>query len=311
MRNHIFPSGISPILPLALGTASYGSSIPEKDAFTMLDLFYAKGGRIIDTAHAYAYWVPNGAGASEKTIGVWVEKNKLRKEIHIVTKGGNIILGLDRSRITVNDIRSDLNESLSRLRVDELDVFFLHRDDPLRPPEALIEILNTAVEGFSIKVLGCSNWRAERIRKANNYALKHKLRPFGISQIGYSCAAINSEAVSDKTSVYMDSSEYDFYSESNFPLIAYNAQASGFFSLYEKHLAGTADTEKIKSLFPLYDNEKNRMCFTDLKKTADTRNISLTAASVEMLVEKSPFPVFPVIGPRNMAQLKDSLDSLF
>jgi len=43
---------------LCLGAGNLGSSIPQAEAFTLLDAFVAQGGNFLDTAHVYANWNP-------------------------------------------------------------------------------------------------------------------------------------------------------------------------------------------------------------------------------------------------------------
>ena len=85
------PSTNLSVFPIALGTASFGTAIPDDQAFRLLDFYHLKGGNLLDTAFIYSTWRTGGQKASERTIGAWLTKNDLRKEIVVDTKGGTII----------------------------------------------------------------------------------------------------------------------------------------------------------------------------------------------------------------------------
>ena len=57
-----------------LGALSFGTRVDEKTSFDLLDQFTDLGGRWIDTANNYAFWIdPSGLGGqSETVIGHWL-----------------------------------------------------------------------------------------------------------------------------------------------------------------------------------------------------------------------------------------------
>ena len=71
------------------------------------------------------------------------------------------------SRMSPREIVSDIEDSLRHLQVETIDLYYLHRDDPARPVSEIMETLNAQVRAGKIRHLGCSNWRAPRIREAN------------------------------------------------------------------------------------------------------------------------------------------------
>jgi aryl-alcohol dehydrogenase-like predicted oxidoreductase len=90
---------------LALGTATYGSAIPEGTAFRMMDAYAEAGGNVFDTANVYASWLPDGEGASERTIGKWLAVQGRGGEFLVSTKGAHPDLGTGRKRVSRADIR--------------------------------------------------------------------------------------------------------------------------------------------------------------------------------------------------------------
>jgi len=77
---------------LVLGTMYFGTKVPEKDCFAILDRYVELGGRYIDTANNYADWIhiPNTRlAASERVLGKWLMCNSgIQKHLTITTKLG-------------------------------------------------------------------------------------------------------------------------------------------------------------------------------------------------------------------------------
>jgi aryl-alcohol dehydrogenase-like predicted oxidoreductase len=105
---------------ISLGTCSFGSNIPDDQAFRIFDAHFEAGGNFIDTAHVYSAREENGDGAAERCTGAWLWKNGVRDKIVISTKGGHPPLsGFTIGRCSYEELDSDLNESLDRLGVDQ------------------------------------------------------------------------------------------------------------------------------------------------------------------------------------------------
>ena len=66
------PNSPLEVSAICLGCGPFGTGIARDDAWRLLDAFVERGGNFLDTAHIYQAWLPNGAGASEKTIGSWM-----------------------------------------------------------------------------------------------------------------------------------------------------------------------------------------------------------------------------------------------
>jgi aryl-alcohol dehydrogenase-like predicted oxidoreductase len=148
---------------IVLGTAKLGLEGRES-AFDMLDAYVELGGRHIDTAHIYSDWIPGERGRSETVLGEWLRARGNRDQLVITTKGAhpprdNITAGRsDRA-----SIRKDCEESLTRLGVEQVDLYYLHRDEPSRPVAEMIETLQELQREGKIKAFGGSNWQPARI----------------------------------------------------------------------------------------------------------------------------------------------------
>ena len=168
-----------PVSRLVQGTMWMKSSELDS-AFAALDAFLAAGGNCFDTAHIY------GLGDNERTVGQWIHSRGVRDEIVILGKGAHH--SPDRKRVTPFDIQSDIHDSLARFKIDHIDLYLLHRDDPAQPVGPIVETLHAAREAGQIHAYGGSNWSVERLREANKYAAAHGLTPFVVSSPQFSLA---------------------------------------------------------------------------------------------------------------------------
>lgn len=115
----------------------------------------------------------------EKAIGEWLRARGCRDQIILATKGAHPpFQDMHAGRLDRASIQSDLAASLEALGVENVDVYYLHRDDESRPVGEILETLNGFVEEGRVKLLGASNWKTARLREANAYAAAHGLKGF-------------------------------------------------------------------------------------------------------------------------------------
>ena len=104
---------------IALGAVEFGSTIPKKESFALMDAFFEKGGTVFDTARVYCDWLENGANKSESTLGEWVKERGLRERVWLSTKGGHPPQSdLHVSRVDEKNVKADLEASLKYLQTD-------------------------------------------------------------------------------------------------------------------------------------------------------------------------------------------------
>lgn len=289
---------------ICLGTHKFGTSIPRDQAFALMDELCACGGNFIDTAHVYAAWIPGGAGASERTIAAWLKSRGLRNEFIVATKGG-CPEARRNSRISPRDIAKDLTESLERLEIDSVDLYWLHRDDPEVPVAVILGVLNEHLGAGRIGAIGASNWTPQRLEEANAYARRNGLVGFRASQVGWSLAGINLGAVGDPTTLYMNESMWAYHEATKMPVVAYSSQANGFFGgTYDAYI-GTDRLPKDTRVAELYFSPDNFDRLQRAKQLAQHYGCSANQVALAYLLSQ-PFPVYPIVGCRTVEQVRDS-----
>ena len=158
------------IAPLVLGGNVFGWTADKDASFEVLDAFVAGGGTMIDTADVYSAWVSgHKGGESEAMIGEWLKASGKRDEVLIATKVG-MLPGEGGAKLAPTRIAAACEASLKRLGTDRIDLYFAHQDDEETPQEAALEAFGKLVAAGKVRVLGASNFRAARLKSANDAA---------------------------------------------------------------------------------------------------------------------------------------------
>jgi len=137
--------------PLVLGCMNFGKRTPEAEARRIIDVAFERGIRHFDTANAYV------DGVSETIVGKALGAR--RSDVHIATKVGV----WRREGLTPERVRAALDESLARLAMDQVDVYYLHLPDRDTPIEATLEGVRDVLASGKARHFGISNfasWQA-------------------------------------------------------------------------------------------------------------------------------------------------------
>ena len=292
---------------VALGTDYFGSTVDRKTSMGLMDRYLEAGGNVIDTAELYARWVPGGEFQSEKTIGEWLRERGTRDQVILSTKGAHPHLeSMDKPRLSKADLQTDLEGSLRRLGVEQIDLYWLHRDSPGYPVEEVLETLEGFRQAGKIKHAGFSNWTQPRAEEAARVAQALHVEGFVASQNLWSLATVN-RAGADPTWAYVDEPFARWHAEHDFAAFPYLSQASGYFRRLER---GTLDQVPPDArVRVLYDHQENRDRYQRIHTIQAEYGYSAAQIVLGYLTSQ-PFPVFPLIGPKSLADLEDSLQSM-
>ena len=130
--------------------AFFGQGESEEEAFAIMDGAWSLGIRDFDTADAY------GGGRSETWIGRWRartgnEPTLTTKVFHSV-EGHPDDHGLSRERIL-----RQIDGSLARLGVEQVDMYLIHEPDPTTPIDETLDALEEVMRAGKVKAIGASN----------------------------------------------------------------------------------------------------------------------------------------------------------
>jgi aryl-alcohol dehydrogenase-like predicted oxidoreductase len=134
---------------------------------------------LIDTADTYG-----NRGASESILGECLGDR--RKDIVLATKCG---LPMDEARLLQGASRryilSAAEASLKRLNTDWIDLYIIHRPDPLTPIDETLRALDDLVRAGKVRYTGCSTFAAWQVVEAQWTARHHNLNHFVTCQDQY------------------------------------------------------------------------------------------------------------------------------
>ncbi len=128
--NHIRGSDLI-VSELCLGTMTFGQQNSQQDAVALLDYAYDNGINFFDTAEMYPVPVSSATqGLSERYLGCWLS-GKERGKVVVATKISGPGRGLhwlreDSQRLSPTDICQAVDESLTRLGTDYIDIYQIH-----------------------------------------------------------------------------------------------------------------------------------------------------------------------------------------
>jgi aryl-alcohol dehydrogenase-like predicted oxidoreductase len=172
------------VTPLALGGNVFGWTADEPTSFAVLDAFVAHGGNAIDTADGYSYWVPgHQGGESETVIGRWLKQRGRRDDVVVATKVG---WWEKRKGLKRDNIIEGCEESLRRLGVETIDLYWLHRDDEQTPPAEFLGALDKLVRAGKVRAVGASNFAVARFKAALGESKRKSFVSFVAQQPEYS-----------------------------------------------------------------------------------------------------------------------------
>lgn len=160
-----------------IGGARYGAS-DDDEAIRAIHAALDAGITCFDTAPSY------GNGHAEGVLGKALGSR--RPEAMIVTKGGMIwdeksfVLGQDSSR---EYLVKGLDDSLSRLGTDYVDLFLLHWPDATTPLVEVAANLESLVASGKARAIGVCNLKEDQLREI---AVATKTSPIVASQVGFS-----------------------------------------------------------------------------------------------------------------------------
>ncbi|PSR52666.1 oxidoreductase [Adhaeribacter arboris] len=145
------------------GTGIWGPPPDREEAIRVLQRTVELGINFIDTADSY------GPHVSEELIAEAL--HPYPADLVIATKGGLLRTGPNQWPINAHPdhLREALEGSLRRLKLNQIDLYQLHRVDPEVPYEKTLEFLQKVQEEGLVKHIGLSEVTVDQIKKAQEY----------------------------------------------------------------------------------------------------------------------------------------------
>ena len=260
-------SGIS-VQPMALGGNVFGWNVDQATSFTVLDAFVDAGLNLIDTADVYSAWAPgNQGGESETIIGEWLAKSGKRDEVVIATK---VAKWASHRGLAPATIQAAAEDSLRRLGIETIDLYFAHEDDRSVPLADTLGAFARLIEQGKVRAIGASNYSAERFAEALAVSAAHGLPRYEVLQPEYNLLARKGYEADLQALVR----------EHEIGVISYYALASGFLTGKYRSEADIGKSATRAAAVGKYLNGHGLRVLTALDDVA--RRLDATAAQVAL-----------------------------
>jgi aryl-alcohol dehydrogenase-like predicted oxidoreductase len=278
------------VFPICLGGNVFGWSADEEQSFAVLDAYFEAGGNFIDTADVYSAWAPgNVGGESEIIIGRWIKKRGNRDKIIVATKVGK---HPSLSGLSPKTIRTAIEQSLDRLQVDCIDLYYAHADDEQTPLEETLRTFDALQQEGKARYIAASNYSAQRLAEALQISADHGLVRYVALQQHYNLVERDQ----------YEGELADVVEREGLSSIPYFALASGF--LTGKYRPSSKVDSKRAEKALSYLNERGIKILSALDSVAAANSTSVTAVALAWLAAQ-PTVIAPIASARTVEQVPD------
>lgn len=282
---------------VCLGMMGFGQdpdrpwALSEDDAEPIVRAAVEGGVTFFDTADTYS------KGQSEIVTGRLLPRFLSRDEYVVATKvfmpmhpgenGG----GLSRKHIL-----SAIDSSLTRLGLDHVDLYQIHRWDPRTPIEETMEALHDVVRAGKARYLGASSMYAWQFATAQHVAERHGWTPFVSMQNHYNLLYREEER-----------EMIPYCVETGIGVIPWSPLARGTLTR-PPGAAPTARSETDRFTPVLYTNDADREVVAAVQQVAAERSVPMAQVALAWLLQR-PGVTAPIVGATAPGHLADALEA--
>jgi aryl-alcohol dehydrogenase-like predicted oxidoreductase len=277
---------------LCMGTMTFGREADKDAARAIFNQCRDAGINFFDCANVYSH------GKAETILGELI--SDCREDLVVTSKfAGSMGSGPNTDGASRRHLMGSLEASLKRLKTDYIDIYFLHRFDEHTPLEETLRALDDVVAQGKVRYTGVSNFAAWQIAKALGVSARNGWTSFHCVQPMYNLVKRQAEV----EILPLAESE-------NLAVISYNPLGGGI-------LSGKYGPDRTTGQGRLTGDDMYRrrygeqwmyaaaVKFTQFARDKGYHPVSLAVA----WVAHHPAVTAPIIGARNVEQLKDSLQA--
>lgn len=313
------------LLPeICLGTMTFGEQNTQEQAFQQLDYALDQGLYFWDTAEMYPVPPkPETQGATERIIGNWIAARGGRDKLFLASKiagpsqGGSHIRD-GKTRFVADEISAAIDQSLSRLQTDYIDLYQLHwpqrptnffgklgygnaeaaEDRAVTDLEETLTALQDEIKKGRIRYIGLSNETPWGTMKFLHLAEKLGLSKFVSVQNPYNLLNRTYEIGMSEIAQY-----------ENVGLLAYSPLAFGYLTGKFRHGARPANARvTLFSRFSRYSNPESEWATEQYAQLAEQHGLTLTQLALAFIKQQF-FVTSTIIGATNLDQLKENIQA--
>ncbi len=280
---------------LCLGCMMFGGKTNPTDSYAIIDRGLDAGLNFLDTANVYSI------GRSEEVTGEALKRNGKRQDVILATKvHGRMGEGPNQMGNSRRHIIEQCESSLRRLQTDYIDLYQLHRPDPLIPIDETLRALDDLVRSGKVRYLGTSTFAAWQLVESLWVSKEYGLNRVVCEQPPYHLLdrRIERELI-PMAQTY------------GFGVIPWSPLAGGM--LTGKYRRGEEPPEDSRwasyATNPMQRRRWNEAIFDaiePLEELAKGKGCTLSQFALAWCLAQ-PGITSPIIGPRTMEQLEDNL----
>ena len=278
--------------PIVLGGNVFGWTLDEKESFKILDEFQDMGFNTIDTADVYSRWADgNKGGESESILGKWMKQKGNRDKINIITKVGSD-MGQGQKDISEKHILQAVEDSLSRLQTDHIDLYLSHWDDEKTPVEETLGAYQKLIKEGKLRFIGASNFGEKRLRSSLEASEEKDLPRYEVFQPEYN--------LYDRSG--FENGTAEICKKMGLGVITYYSLASGF--LTGKYRSKDDFDKSVRgSKMDSYLDARGKKILSALDEISEKHQVSQAAVSLAWLIN-SPLVTAPIASATKSSHLE-------
>ncbi|WP_458717415.1 aldo/keto reductase [Pseudomonas gregormendelii] len=286
---------------LALGAGNFGTGwghgAERDEAMRIFDGYLEAGGNFIDTANGYQ------AGQSESMLSEFIAPERDRLVIASkYTLGTTPADGISHTGNNRKNMVRAVEESLTRLKTDRLDLFWAHMSDGVTPMEEILRGFDDLVRAGKIHYAGLSNFPAWRIARADLLAEVRGFAPIVALQVEYSLAERSAER-----------EQLPMAEALGLAATLWSPLGGGFLTGKYRNSDGDNRAAKLGMLIHAEKGARETALLDTLLAVAGELAASPTHVAIAWLREKarqSTTTLIPILGSRTREQLDSTLGAL-
>jgi len=287
---HLGRTGLK-VSRLCLGTMNFGPHTSERDAFAIMDAALNVGINFFDTANVYGR--KKGEGITEQIIGRWFAQGGGRRDkVVLATKVyGGMGEGPNDSKLSALHIRRACEDSLRRLQTDHIDLYQMHHIDRATPFEEIWQAMEVLIQQGKVIYVGSSNFAGWHIARANELAKQRHL-----------LGLVSEQSLYNLTARMIELEVIPACRAYGLGLIPWSPLGGGILGgALEKFTEGRrAEEPRIQAI------EKFRPQLQQYETLCHEMGEQPANVALAWLL-RNPVVTAPIIGPRTLTQLNDSL----
>lgn len=262
---------------------------PQEAANNLVARVLDAGINFFDTANVYS------EGESEKMLGKALDKR--RQEVVVATKvQGRMGPGANEIGLSRGHIMQAVEDSLTRLGTDYIDLYQIHGFDQLTPIEETMRALDDLVHSGKVRYIGCSNLAAWQLMKSLWISEKNNLHRFETLQAYYTIAGRD-----------LERELVPLMQDQQIGLLVWSPLAGGLLSgKFYREGEGPKNSRRAQFDFPPIDKERAFNTVDVMREIAADRGVSVAQIALSWLLHQ-PVVTSVIIGAKNDEQLTDNL----